>query len=38
MFDKVELLAVISALVFVVGLLWKMKTAHDKANESRLDK
>tara|TARA_R110000796_G_scaffold163744_1_gene280717 strand:+ start:465 stop:719 length:255 start_codon:yes stop_codon:yes gene_type:complete len=37
-FDKVELLAVISALVFVIGLLWKMKTAQDKANEDRLNK
>ena len=37
-FDKVELLAVISALVFVIGLLWKMKTTQDKANEDRLNK
>ena len=38
MFNKVELVAVLSALVFVIGLLWNMKIAQDKSNEERLTK
>lgn len=37
-FSKPEILAVISALTFVIGMLWRLKVSHDKESKERLQK
>lgn len=38
LFSKPEILAVISALTLVIGILWKLKVNHDKEAKDRLQK